>query len=280
MTLARRLGLSAVVAAGVSLFVFCRKYQLPALALCDLITPSLLLGLALGRVGCFLNGCCYGGACELPWAVTFPWDSPPHQRQAQQGLVDLHGLFIDGPSRDPAIIRKVVPGSEAEKQGLKPGDRIIGINGEPIETVEKAQAWLLSISKPDAPVSIVTAGDPQPKRWRLSEPLSSSRPVHPTQLYSTIDGLLICLLLWTYYPFRRRDGEVTALMITVYPITRFLVEVIRSDEPPVFLGMTISQNISLLLLLLAIGLWAYLARQPTSPAFGDRPWQLPNQPEA
>ena len=32
----------------------------------------LLLGMAIGRIGCFLNGCCYGGACELPWAVTFP----------------------------------------------------------------------------------------------------------------------------------------------------------------------------------------------------------------
>ncbi len=41
----------------------------------DLVTPSLAMGVALGRVGCFLNGCCYGRPCDLPWAVSFPPDS-------------------------------------------------------------------------------------------------------------------------------------------------------------------------------------------------------------
>ena len=65
-----------------------------------------------------------------------------------------------------------------------------------------------------------------------------------------------------YDPFRRRDGELWALMLTVYAVTRFLEEVIRTDEPPI-LGtrMTVSQNVSLLLLLAAMGLWYYLLRQ-------------------
>jgi phosphatidylglycerol:prolipoprotein diacylglycerol transferase len=37
----------------------------------DLMTPSLALGIALGRIGCFLNGCCFGEPCDLPWAVSF-----------------------------------------------------------------------------------------------------------------------------------------------------------------------------------------------------------------
>lgn len=38
----------------------------------DVVAPSLALGVAIGRIGCFLNGCCHGRPCELPWAVTFP----------------------------------------------------------------------------------------------------------------------------------------------------------------------------------------------------------------
>jgi len=38
----------------------------------DLAAPGIALGYAIARVGCFLNGCCYGAPCDLPWAVTFP----------------------------------------------------------------------------------------------------------------------------------------------------------------------------------------------------------------
>lgn len=38
----------------------------------DIVAPCLMVGLAFGRIGCFLNGCCEGAACDLPWAVRFP----------------------------------------------------------------------------------------------------------------------------------------------------------------------------------------------------------------
>lgn len=50
----------------------------------DLIVPSLALGHAIGRVGCFLNGCCFGRVCSLPWAVTFPAGSPAHAYQVYE----------------------------------------------------------------------------------------------------------------------------------------------------------------------------------------------------
>jgi len=41
----------------------------------DIIAPCLMIGLGFGRIGCFLNGCCHGAECQLPWAVTFPYHS-------------------------------------------------------------------------------------------------------------------------------------------------------------------------------------------------------------
>jgi len=38
----------------------------------DVIAPAIPLGHGIGRLGCFFAGCCWGGTCELPWAVRFP----------------------------------------------------------------------------------------------------------------------------------------------------------------------------------------------------------------
>lgn len=48
-----------------------RHLKLPLWPTLDVFAIALPLGQALGRVGCFFAGCCYGTTCELPWAVTF-----------------------------------------------------------------------------------------------------------------------------------------------------------------------------------------------------------------
>lgn len=59
-------GLIAGIAAGI-LYVWRRK--LPILAMADAGAPGLALGYAIGRIGCLLNGCCYGVPTHLPWAL-------------------------------------------------------------------------------------------------------------------------------------------------------------------------------------------------------------------
>ena len=54
---------------------FARRKKINFLLLVDVIAPSLALGIMLTRVGCFMSGCCYGEATDLPWGVTFPLDS-------------------------------------------------------------------------------------------------------------------------------------------------------------------------------------------------------------
>jgi phosphatidylglycerol:prolipoprotein diacylglycerol transferase len=44
----------------------------------DIVAPSAALGLAIGRIGCFLSGCCYGSASTFPWAVAYPATHETH----------------------------------------------------------------------------------------------------------------------------------------------------------------------------------------------------------
>src|SRR6266542_1236440 len=50
---------------------FVRKNQMPALGTCDAFAPGLALGHAIGRLGCFAAGCCYGKPTHHFWGVTF-----------------------------------------------------------------------------------------------------------------------------------------------------------------------------------------------------------------
>ncbi len=99
----------SLLAGGLALVIFVYKHHLPGLALGDLVAPSVVLGMAIGRLGCFLNGCCYGGISSVPWAVTFPWHSPPHQQQVLNGDLYIHGLLFDGQGESAPVIAQVDP---------------------------------------------------------------------------------------------------------------------------------------------------------------------------
>jgi phosphatidylglycerol:prolipoprotein diacylglycerol transferase len=272
------------IGAAIGFLAFTAKEKLPVLATADLIAPSLMIGLALGRIGCLLNGCCYGGTTDRPWAVTFPKYSsrfeadapnaavrysPPYGDQASRG--EMHGFRIDSLGNQPAVVTRVDADSPAAAAGLKAGSVIDSINGDRIKSLEQAKGLIVDAFNAQKELRLTLVSGQSLKIAPVPPP-PRSRPVHPTQLYSAIDAALLGWLLWAWYPFRRRDGEVIALMLTIHPITRFLLEVIRTDEPAVFgTGMSISQNISLVLLVFAAGLWWYIERQPRGLVWTLRP---------
>ncbi len=68
-------------------FVFIRINKLSFLPLLDLFVPAMALAQGFGRLGCFLNGCCYGIDSNLPWAVRFPFfESKVHPTQLYEAL--------------------------------------------------------------------------------------------------------------------------------------------------------------------------------------------------
>ena len=60
-----------LVAAFITAWWFLRKHHMPALATCDAFAPGLAMGHAIGRLGCFAAGCCYGKPTTHFWGVTF-----------------------------------------------------------------------------------------------------------------------------------------------------------------------------------------------------------------
>lgn len=75
-------GLAAAVIIGL---IAARLARLDARRLADSVAVPLGLGIALARVGCFLNGCCFGKVTAMPWGVTYPYGSEPHLYQLTQG---------------------------------------------------------------------------------------------------------------------------------------------------------------------------------------------------
>ena len=60
-----------LVVAVLAAFWFIRRHRLPVWTTCDAFAPGIVLGQAVGRVGCLMAGCCYGKPTALPWGITF-----------------------------------------------------------------------------------------------------------------------------------------------------------------------------------------------------------------
>lgn len=76
-----------VILGGISYFAYCRRKKISALYLADMIMPSIFVGEMFGRLGCFLNGCCFGDPTGLPWGVCFPVESFPFNQEVANGEI-------------------------------------------------------------------------------------------------------------------------------------------------------------------------------------------------
>lgn len=72
--------------------LYLRARKIPLLAMADAAAPGIALGYAIGRIGCFMNGCCYGTPTDLPWGVVFPHSElhvPCHPTQIYATILNL-----------------------------------------------------------------------------------------------------------------------------------------------------------------------------------------------
>jgi phosphatidylglycerol:prolipoprotein diacylglycerol transferase len=307
-------------------YIVLKRFQVKFWRLADAIAPALALGIALGRVGCFLNGCCFGHVAEegCP-AVAFPILTAPSKEIVvnEKGYQTTVGFTTTRRPDGLSVIDRVEPLSEAAKVGLKPGDAIVGVNGQPnfistlvvfgpadgMKTVaEIARGENAKLEEPTPedlinPLRIHPADGDSSRSIRqkiLAIPSSQLRTIdtdyfhdyitkiprgqqtisltidrngetietgsftprtlglHPTQLYETTSMILLMLFLTAYYPFRRHDGQVFVLFLICYAMHRFTNEILRNDTPIEGFRMTLSQNISMWMVVAGIGMEIFL----------------------
>lgn len=150
-----------------------RRYGFSIWTAADLFAPGIALGHVIGRLGCFLAGCCYGKPTSLPWGVTFT---------------------------NPVAAENV---------------------GTPLGVA-----------------------------------------LHPTQLYDAgAELLILTILLVTERRGRPFAGRTFWLYMLLYGVSRFIVEIYRGDDRGMFMGLSTSQAVSVVIVPLALlMLWRLRAR--------------------
>ena len=152
-------GFLAAILAGA---IYIKKNKLDFWEIADLISPYAALAQAFGRIGCFLNGCCYG--------------------------------------------------------------------------VAASSGFMFATSR---------CGDPTLR--------------YPVQLYSAIALILIFSILRIWQDRKQFPGEIFLGYCMLYSYKRFLIEFLRADNPKIFLGLTMSQVISVCVLIAGAIIFIYKA---------------------
>ncbi len=75
-----------IILATATVWWLCRRRGVPFATMADVMSPAVALGIGVTRIGCFLNGCCFGKPTTLPWGVKFPPGSLPAQVFGQTPL--------------------------------------------------------------------------------------------------------------------------------------------------------------------------------------------------
>ncbi len=267
--------------------LYLRFRKMPVLRTFDLLAPCMVLGLAVGRIGCLLHGCCYGGICDpehLNCGVCFPAGSPPYMRQLEDGKISLdvrdfyYGMQFSPETLTAGVkVQAVAPGSVAEKRGVRAGDVVCVVDDVKELTPQRAMHTLIIAPKMSGTVEleVLRGGEMVPISWVTTASAGpKSLPVYPTQIFSSVGAFCLFFVLMIYSHFRaartrpgmKIDGEVITLMLTVYPVMRFLLETVRVDEYP-FLGtgFSVSQNVSFITLAAAVLLWVWIIRKKQQP---------------
>jgi len=222
--------------------------RLPARRYFDIITPSLMIGLAFGRMGCLLNGCCYGGRCRADWplAMRFPYASKPVLK------LDGESNAFGGASVSPVFAHQAAVGGKGGGLGpdALPGWLIVG-------PAEGAGGGVVLKSPADLT-------DAQAERAAALRSL----PVQPAQALGIVNALLLAGILLCFHRLRRREGQVFPVMLLLYPITRIVLESIRGDNPHDLLAGRLTHNQWVSLGLVAAGGAMLLLLRRLPPAAG------------
>lgn len=241
----------------IGILIWTYRNRIPPIPLIDAIVPAFFIGLAFGRIGCLLNGCCYGGICEsdLP-TIAFPRGAPAYVDQLHRGL--LLGIHTTGNSDQTARIEQVDPRSWAEGHSIRPGQSMDSLEFHPLPP--RSISDMLALPEFVGSIEIDRKGIRlQPEDF----PRTSLR-VHPAQIYASVSAFLLFLWSSSIPNWHLRSGLVFGSGLIAYGILRVLEEIIRVDEAGQFgTQLSIAQWISLLGIIGGITLIIMAFRRPS-----------------
>ncbi len=251
----------------------------------DIMAPSAVLGLAFGRVGCFLNGCCWGGVCDLPWAVQFPYGSNAqmvHYLEKRPGAsLPEELLWTNRSGATLPISRDSIDASDARvRAAIAHTEELAGKLRRMEEAArsgggEAAPRGAIAALQNELKASRIKYADLRDQMDKYGMSAAALRdlahahvslPVHPAQLYETIGAALLALFLNALFYRRAFDGQVICTLFLVQPIQRWVLETLRVDNPVDTFGMTISQFLAVCMLVAAaVAYWINRRLPPRSP---------------
>ena len=339
-----------LILAAVVVLVYLKLKRLPIRRHLDMVAVSLMVGLAFGRMGCLLNGCCYGGPCGHDWALgtRFPMYSKPllkfdgrenpfsqsqdgpspvyHHQLMQRAAARHDAGETDGPaalgpdaannalvSPPPQLVcfraaNRAVTGPDGKegsipmlrlhpphelhgplegnqlgpvlrteqdareafgalagmdelldadewRRGLAAGDGLLAGCEHWREALltdmsrdgrlDFAEYWAYSTERlevllerfdEDGDGALAGAEAERANAYLQADEIALAEgeyalPVKPAQALGIVNALLLAGILTVFYRMRRREGQVLALLFVLYPITRFMLEAIRDDNP-------------------------------------------------
>jgi hypothetical protein len=203
----------------------------------------------------------------LLWAMTFPFGSGAHERQWMNRQVTVPaeliydepmmtslvpGLLLEMPPEDMRGLvefKRVRDKYQAEKAKGTGGDAFKRLEAR-FKTLEASTADLRRKIVPLAKARQYPSRKDPSRRMTTSELNELAKeypslPVHPAQVYGIVNALLLSWLLVLILDRRKHHGVVMGWMLLLYPISRFILELIRVDNPHDAGGLTISQAFGL-----------------------------------
>jgi phosphatidylglycerol:prolipoprotein diacylglycerol transferase len=153
-----------VIGVVLTMLWYIKRHGFPLGKIADLWAPAIAIGQGIGRIGCFMAGCCYGKPTDLKWGVVF---THPHS---------------------------------------------------------------------------------------LAHPLNVS--LHPAQIYSSISGFIIFLVLLLLYTKKKFEGQVFLWFLILHSTARLAIEGFRGDDRGLLLGsnMSMTQLVAILILITSVAI--------------------------
>ncbi|MDP3158200.1 MAG: prolipoprotein diacylglyceryl transferase [Archangium sp.] len=179
-----------LIGATIGSIIFARRNGIEFLRLADLAIPTVSLGQAFGRLGCFSAGCCWGDVtthAKAPFAVEFPGTQAMNLFGGAGGTPSLaYSSMVDASNETRWVV---------ESTGQ--------VSAQAVDGAVRISDW------------VVQHGH--------------TLPIHPTQLYESFGQMVLFGVLMTARRWRRFHGQIFAMWLMCYAVLRTSVELFRGD---------------------------------------------------